>query len=74
MSKVLVVGPRESKFQQAAAYAVALARLMRFGMPKAGGKMIMRLSKRKLDQECARRRRFHERYGTAIGGGTIWGA
>jgi hypothetical protein len=25
-----------------------------------------------MEQECARRRRFHERHRTAIGGGKIW--
>lgn len=28
--------------------------------------------KRNLEQECARRRRFHKIHGTAIGGGQIW--
>ena len=72
MSKVLAVGPKESKFQQAAAYAVALARLMRFGMPRVGRKLVMPRGKLKDDQECARRRLFHKIHGTAIGGGPIW--
>ena len=70
--KDLVVGPRESKFQQAASYAVALARLMRFGMPRVGRKLVMRPGFLKNDQECARRRLFHKVHGTAIGGGSIW--
>jgi hypothetical protein len=50
-----------------ARWAAYLARLSR--LPKTI--KITRTVGAKQEQECARRRRFYERHGTAIGGGSI---
>ena len=56
-------------FETAARYAAYLSRLTRqprvFKIARVGvgGNQ---------EQECARRRRFYERHGTAIGGGPLW--
>jgi hypothetical protein len=72
MNKKMVAGSGEAVYQKATAAIVALARLLRFGVSRLKIKTLNPRGSINQSQECARRRRFHERHHTASGGGPIW--